>query len=252
MADTCGATDVRSRRLVSVAPQQAVVTIGFHHVSDAIDHYTAVSKQRFREIVVGLQQHANVVSLEQALDAMNGGELPPRPVLLTFDDAYEDIFEPLQSVAEDGLGSAVVFPVSGWIGRRNLWNRKTRYVARHLDREQLLTLIGCGFRIGSHTREHHYLPKLGAEDLEVELLESRRELESLLQTTVPVVAYPFGSHSPAVCEAASRSYSAAFTTETKSGVRVWNDDPYRIRRLMVTRSTTWPELWSMMLREWGS
>lgn len=48
----------------------------------------------FREQIGFLKKHYNFVTVEQVLDAYyNEGVLPPKAVLLTFDDAYSDHFE---------------------------------------------------------------------------------------------------------------------------------------------------------------
>ncbi len=48
----------------------------------------------FKEQVAFLKKHYNIVTIEQLLDTYyNNSSLPPKAVLLTFDDAYKDHFE---------------------------------------------------------------------------------------------------------------------------------------------------------------
>lgn len=83
--------------------------------------------------------------------------------------------------------------------------------------------------IGSHTLTHPILPHLDDKELEVELRESRAELEQRLQRAIPLFCYPNGSTDTRVRDCASRHYEAAVSTEEAlvGGVV----DPWNIPRI---------------------
>ncbi len=67
--------------------------------------------------------------------------------------------------------------------------------------------------IGSHTLTHPILPSLSDQEAEAEVGESRRVLESQLQRTVDLFAYPNGDQNPSVHACVRRHYRGAVTTE---------------------------------------
>jgi peptidoglycan/xylan/chitin deacetylase (PgdA/CDA1 family) len=79
--------------------------------------------------------------------------------------------------------------------------------------DDLLSLDSRLITIGSHTLSHPILNTLGAQEIESELLESRRCLEQRLQRTVDFFCYPNGSYDERAYAAVKKTYRAAVTTE---------------------------------------
>jgi peptidoglycan/xylan/chitin deacetylase (PgdA/CDA1 family) len=75
--------------------------------------------------------------------------------------------------------------------------------------------------IGSHTLTHPILPTLDEAAIDLEMAESRRQLEQNLNRPANYFCYPNGSHHAPSCKAAKRTYDAAVTVET--GVVTGND-----------------------------
>ena len=68
--------------------------------------------------------------------------------------------------------------------------------------------------IGSHTVSHPVLNSLSDAQLETELLDSKRRLETETQREVTLFAYPFGMTGPRECEAVRRAgFEAAVTSQ---------------------------------------
>ncbi|HEY5027015.1 MAG TPA: polysaccharide deacetylase family protein [Candidatus Angelobacter sp.] len=79
--------------------------------------------------------------------------------------------------------------------------------------DDLLSLDRKLITIGSHTLSHPILTMLGAQEIELELLESRRCLEQRLQRTADFFCYPNGSYDERAYAAVKKTYRAAVTTE---------------------------------------
>ena len=66
----------------------------YHYVRDLLySRYPAIrglDYNFFKQQIAFFNQNFNVVTMEQVLDAVNGGELPEKALLLTFDDGYID------------------------------------------------------------------------------------------------------------------------------------------------------------------
>ncbi len=136
-------------------------------------------------------------------DLANDRPLPPKPVIITFDDGYASVFsEALPIMQETGFTGVVYLPVN-YIGKDNNWDVQFGgKVYRHLSADQILMLQENGFEIGSHGMSHRMLLHLDDRHLEYELAESRDMLEKLTGQTVVSVSYPFGRFNRRVVQSA--------------------------------------------------
>jgi peptidoglycan/xylan/chitin deacetylase (PgdA/CDA1 family) len=68
--------------------------------------------------------------------------------------------------------------------------------------------------VGSHTLSHPILTKLSGQEIELEILESRRCLEQRLERKVDLFCYPNGAYDRRAYQLVQKTYRAAVTTET--------------------------------------
>ena len=83
--------------------------------------------------------------------------------------------------------------------------------------DDLLSLDPDLITVGSHTLSHPILTSLSAQEIELELMESRRCLEQRLQRPVDFFCYPNGSYDKRAYQLVQKTYRAAVTTESGSG-----------------------------------
>jgi peptidoglycan/xylan/chitin deacetylase (PgdA/CDA1 family) len=79
-------------------PQYSLRCVLFHNVSDTESPFTkglgvTISRSNFEAALRFLVRHYTPVGLEDVLAVSNGRSLPPRSVLVTFDDAYASVCE---------------------------------------------------------------------------------------------------------------------------------------------------------------
>jgi peptidoglycan/xylan/chitin deacetylase (PgdA/CDA1 family)/glycosyltransferase involved in cell wall biosynthesis len=199
------------------------------------------------------------VTLQALLNALNGGSLPRRSVLLTFDDAYSDLLtSACPELVERGI-PAVVFVVSGQIGGTNEWDRPIGARALTLlDEEGLQAVASQGIAVGAHGVTHRRLVALEPYELEAELRDSATRLVSIGLPRPAVFAYPHGVWNRNVAEAVrAAGYEAAFTVTP--GVVRRGGDRYALPRIEVLASdsprtlrlklatSTWPDPWRRRL-----
>jgi peptidoglycan/xylan/chitin deacetylase (PgdA/CDA1 family) len=158
-----------------------------------------------------------------------------RTVAVTFDDAFLSVLEHAYPVLSKlGLPATVFAPtafISDERGRLewpgiDLWSDTPS--APELDGmswDDLRFLAAQGWEIGSHTRTHPHLTGLGDEDLDQELVGSRRECEANLGTPCRTLAYPYGDVDPRIAEAtAAAGYTAAAALSSslrQNGMHRW-------------------------------
>ena len=174
------------------------------------------------------------VSLEALRAAREGrGALPERPVVVTFDDGFQECVERAAQVLERHGFTATFFLVAGLAGGQSRWLAAERGIELPLiDWAGARRLESRGFRCGAHTLTHPRLAELPAEACRRELEEARCVMEDHLGRPVREMAYPFGSFSPAVREMASEAgYDIACSS--RPGPSPADDDPLALRRIAI-------------------
>ncbi|MCW5620729.1 MAG: polysaccharide deacetylase family protein [Burkholderiales bacterium] len=134
-----------------------------------------------------------VLSLEQArLGLFQEGDLPPRSVVLTFDDGYQNFADYAWPILRRHGFTATVFLVSTALGRQAPWLSQEE--APLMDASTIRMLRAEGASFGSHTRTHRRLSTLSEEEMHDEIFNSRIEIEQLLGEPVPDFCYPYGDY----------------------------------------------------------
>ncbi|MFF4657306.1 polysaccharide deacetylase family protein [Streptomyces sp. NPDC001381] len=175
------------------------------------------------------------VTISALADHLAGrAPLPPRPVLLTFDDGFADLPGPTaEALAGRGLPATAYLTT----GALTAGGRSLLPPAPMMTLAQAARLEQYGMEVGSHTVTHAQLDTLGPRALAQELRASRAALEDTLGHPVRHLAYPHGYNSGRV-----RRMAAAAGYETATAVRHAlssdRDEHYRIARLIVRRSHT--------------
>ena len=94
---------------------------------------------------------------------------------------------------------------------------------------------------GAHSLTHPMLPLCTKDQIEIEVKESKNDLESLLGSPVNYFAYPFGEHTRETADAV-RSYGYKAAVTTNDGLVKAGDDLFLLNRLNVFRDDTFASL----------
>ncbi|HZB88543.1 MAG TPA: polysaccharide deacetylase family protein [Terracidiphilus sp.] len=159
-----------------------------------------------------------------------GEELPRRPIMLVFDDAYEEAARIAFPIIEKhGFGAACMV-VTGCVGATNRWDEMAgRPSFPLMPRDQIVGWSRRGIEFGGHTRNHPYLPDEPAERVRQEIAECRDDLTELLGQAPTSFAYPFGGVSAAAETAAREHFAIAFTVWP--GVLTLASNPHVVPRI---------------------
>jgi peptidoglycan/xylan/chitin deacetylase (PgdA/CDA1 family) len=165
---------------------------------------------------------------------LKGKPLPPKPVLLTFDDAYADLAVYAFPVLRKYGLTASVFVATGQIGGYNEWDQKDglpRFPC--MNAEQIGHWSRRGMEFGAHSRSHADLTTLSEAALEEEVSGSGRDLAGILDTKPLAFAYPYGGYNETVRRSVAKAFEFAATCD--EGVNGLGTEPLLIRRTMVQR-----------------
>lgn len=199
------------------------------HRSDRRSRYD-VQKARFEQHLDLLKDSGwSTLSLK---DFLTLSQLPPRSVLLTFDDGYaNNLPGALEPLARRGM-RACWFITTAPLTPRGFAPHAPPFEHATIDKGALLALRAAGMDIGSHTVTHPDLTTVDDAALAAELGDSRPILENILGEPVETFAYPYGRYDLRVTRAAMQSgYLAAFTT--RSGSNMPLTPRMELRRLTV-------------------
>lgn len=206
----------------------------YHHVGPSPSgspHAISISPRRFERQMRWLARRGYVgITLSDWLRwRREGTGLPEKPIIITFDDAYADIAEhALPTLRRCGFG-AVVYVVTGQLGRSNNWDEAlSSSNLRVMTAEQIQYWAGQGIEFGAHTRTHPDLTQLSATDVSAEVVGSKNDLSALLGSPVISFAYPYGAYNDAIHELVQREFQLAFGVD--EGMNYLRSDPHLLRR----------------------
>ncbi len=174
------------------------------------------------------------VTLDALLEHRDGrSALPPRPVIITFDDGFQDCFDYAVPVLQERGFTAVFYLVVGLVGGTSRWLLAEKGIELPLmNWGTVRQLEAAGFQFGSHTMNHFRLADLSSGACRDELLKSKFHMEDRLGHSVEHLSYPFGSFNASVRAAAEEAgYRSACSV--RIGLLTADDDLLALRRVPV-------------------
>lgn len=202
---------------------QGVLVLEYHHVSDDVEDegwaYT-VPVADFKEQLNYLQaQGYTTISMQDFVRAKKGKqELPEKPVILTFDDGYEDNYTTLLPMLEERGMKATVYMVTNSIGRKG-----------YLSWNQLRDMQNRGIELGSHTANHQPLTSLERDKQAEEMKLSKLLMEWNGLKTIFTFSYPNGAYDEGMPELLKENeYLTAVTGD--GGLNTFKTNPYLLQR----------------------
>ncbi|HJZ46136.1 MAG TPA: polysaccharide deacetylase family protein, partial [Roseiflexaceae bacterium] len=174
-------------------PTLRVPILMYHYISfnprapaDPLRTRLSVPPPQFAQQLAYLHQANYItITLDDLVDALHGRTiLPPKPVILTFDDGYADFFTNAFPLLRRYGDKATIYIITRKVGTPG-----------YLSWKQLQTLAASRLiTIGAHTRTHPELPALSAQQSWAELAGSKTDLETRLGISVRHLAYPAGHY----------------------------------------------------------
>lgn len=160
----------------------------YHHLSNLrvrnyLDFNLTVTTTNFNAQLEWFQQHGyHSISQTELFDALYYGKaLPVHPMILTFDDGYEDVYKDALPSLLAHHYRGVFYIITGMIG------------GNYMTWQQVRTLAQDGMQIASHTIHHVNIGQPPAwTSTQKELLLSKETLETQLRFPIQFFCYPTG------------------------------------------------------------
>ena len=215
-----GTVPDKNRRIVALTLHDVVSSDGngskgepFYNITDA-ELETILSRLRR----LGYQTASSREFLAWQQGAV---DLPKRTVVLTFDDGYKNHLDRVVPLLVRYRFSGTFFVTVNLVG-------KPGYVTW----EDLKRMVFLGMEIGSHGVNHRALTQLSREEIETEVIDSKRIIEQKLGVPVISLAAPGGFWNQMVADAVRKAgYEAAWVSEI--GTNGPETHPLALRRVVV-------------------
>ncbi|HEU4793314.1 MAG TPA: polysaccharide deacetylase family protein [Nitrolancea sp.] len=204
---------------------------------DPIGRDLSVTPEQFAEQTKYLaDHHFTTMTMAELADVRAGRlALPANPIILTFDDGYQDFYTHAWPLLREHGFKATSFIVTAVVGQ-------PPYVTwEMIDEMQQSGLI----EFGSHTVTHKELPYLSDGQAKQEIEQSKQPLEEHLGHPVRSFSYPVGRFSDRDVEfVRSAGYEIAVTT--MGGHAKSDQDPLRLPRVRIHGATTLSQFGAML------
>lgn len=142
--------------------------------------------------MIMLLKTGNPVSLDSSLSNLSAD----LNIAVTFDDAFQSVYENALPILRNKIIPAAVFVPSGYLGKKPGWIKDPHHPYAGeivMTREQLQNLPADLITVGSHTVSHINPHKVDKNTLRREALESKATLENILNRSVDLFAAPFAT-----------------------------------------------------------
>ena len=188
----------------SIAEGYRVPVLLYHAVSDNIwgtEKYFVSPKQLDEQLAWLVEEGYEPIWFSDLADI----ESYEKPVILTFDDGYEDNYTTVLPLLQKYGVKATVFVITGYSLGGNEY---------YLTPEHITELSRSGLvEIQSNTVSHASFTSISAEERENELRQSKEDITKLTGKEPYVLAYPNGARNSETDEAVKAFYRFAVTTE---------------------------------------
>ncbi len=196
-----------------------LLPILMYHSIDDSGSVVSTSPKLFADQVGWLAQNGwRCTALQQACEyRKTHGDWPSHTVVMTFDDAYENVSTMVLPRLAEHSFSATIFVVTGYVGKLNDWALPPDLLGtqRIMNWSQVEQAHLAGMEIAAHTQTHPNLVELSIERVDDELGISQEIIEQHIGQPVVSFAHPFGCYNNSV-EAKAREYFVNVCTTSLS------------------------------------
>lgn len=197
---------------------KGIPIITYHCIDNNIvgDKNMFVSPKQFEQQMKYLHDSGFTPITFKQLDAVSSIK---KPLIITFDDGYEDNYLNAYPILKKYNFKATIFLISNAIGHE-------RYLKIN-EIDQMKDLID----FQSHTVHHWNLTKLPKASVEKEIIDSKTDLEKLLNKRVFVLSYPYSAYNKNIISITKKYYKYGITM---SNYKIYEyPGTYEIKRIEI-------------------
>ena len=196
---------------------QSEIPILTYHSVDNSGSVISITPVQFREQMMYLRRRGyQTMTLQNMLkySKENDGTVPPKTIVLTFDDGFMNNYESAFPILQDCGMTATIFVVTDLVGSVCAWGKDEGFPETPLmSWNEIDEMHRYGIDIQPHSCTHPCLPSLHGDQIFNEVFKCRQVIEQRLGKDAKVFCYPYGKFNDEVIAALKRAgYIAAVTT----------------------------------------
>jgi peptidoglycan/xylan/chitin deacetylase (PgdA/CDA1 family) len=178
----------------------------------------------------------HAVTLDEVWAAWHGrGRLPPRPIVLSFDNGYHTQYTEALPILRH----------VGWVGVENLQLAGLPLKQGGLSARQVRGLVSAGWELDTQGYSHADLVTLDPTSLQFQVATARARIRRAYGVRADWFCYPSGRYDDAVIAEVRAAGFLGATTVVPGWARP-SDDPFALPRLRVVAGTTPRELLALI------
>jgi peptidoglycan/xylan/chitin deacetylase (PgdA/CDA1 family) len=189
-----GPADLEAPILPPITPVSRKINMPilmYHHITNApthnmLDLSLTVTPNVFGQQLDYLKQHGyHTITFNQLFDFLYyNGPLPNKPIILTFDDGYDDAYTFAYPILRKHGYSGMFYIITGKVG----WKGQATW-------DQLCEMLANGMQMGSHTITHRNMGevwRISPQAAQQEFQQSRQDMQTRLGVIIQQFCYPTG------------------------------------------------------------
>ena len=197
----------KKKEYIKISPEEVYIPIlMYHSISEGEStNSLIVPKYQFEEQMSWLKEEGfTPMLMDDVMEALEIGQVPKRPVAITFDDGYTDNYMNAYKILTDKNMKATFFIITD----------NTDVDSFYMNSDMLKELANNGMGIENHTSKHLELNRLSREDKVAIIKEAKDFLKENIGVDSKYLCYPVGRYDDETIEVAKElGIEGAVTTE---------------------------------------
>ncbi|WP_196001840.1 polysaccharide deacetylase family protein [Clostridium sp. 1001271B_151109_B4] len=210
---------------INIAPEEVRIPIlMYHSISDEDpSNNLLVPPAMFEEQMAWLEaNNFTAMNLDEALEAMETGKVPKRPVVITFDDGYANNYSSAFPSLKNHNLKATFFIITDGVDN-----------GYYMSSDNLKEMQAAGMSIENHTANHLELNGLSKEDAYDSIKRAQDYLRNVIGSDGNYLCYPVGKYNDeTIAIEEELGIKAAVTTQ--GGIASINDGIHTLKRVRIS------------------
>ena len=216
--------EINSLNTDLINDNRGIPVLYYHSVRESADNEVTITPSMLRKQLKYIQDEGYTTLTTSKLKdyLLDNSPIPKKSIVITFDDGYMDNYYNAFPILKDLNMVATIFCITAKLDG-----------SYYLSKDAIVEMSNYGIDIESHTVNHSKLNEMTYDKQLIELINSKKTLESITGKKVYSIAYPFGDfNNDSVRAAKNAGYTLGFTT--KRGLSDRDDDPLKLDRIYIS------------------
>lgn len=163
----------------------------YHKVSNSETDFLTVNVLQLKQQLIWLKEHYQIIKLSDLYQHITSKKaLPPKALLITFDDGYKNNFELAYPIFKELNLPFCIFLVANFINHSVDYDNQIQDFLNINNLEEMSDLAEYGL----HSLNHLNINDINKDELEIEIKNCHYKISSFTDKLVPIWAYTYGAY----------------------------------------------------------